>query len=455
MSNPMRLTLLALIATATVAAQPNIVVFLSDDLGGLDTTVYGSNDVRTPNLERLASSGMTFDNAFIASPACAPSRAALLTGLMPARNGAKANHTYPHPGTKFLTSALKESGYEIAAFGKVAHGSDKPEYAFDYYSQPRVDLAKHVGEYFATRDSDAPLLLMVGDRRPHVPWTKDNIYDPAKVTLPPYFIDTPETRKHRGRYYSDITGLDAEMGRVFEIARKELGDDIVYMFSSDHGGQWPFGKWNLYEAGIHVPLIVAWDGKISAGKRTEAMVSWIDVFPTLIDLAGGEAPAGLDGRSFAGVLTGKGREHRTEIFTTHSGDGVYNVYPIRSIRTKRYKYILNLLPDHLHTNHSDILRKDGAGAFWDSWDEAAEADPKAARVIKSYFERPAEEFYDLKGDSLEQNNLAGDPAQRKRLQGLKGKLEAWMEEQGDRETVFNTPYPATGPRPNAETVKPR
>ena len=95
---------------------------------------------------------------------------------------------------------------------------------------------------------------MVGDRRPHVTWTKDNIYDSDKITLPPYFIDTPETREHRGRYYTDITGLDAEMGQVFEMARQQLGDDVIYLFTSDHGGQWPFGKWNLYEAGIHVPL---------------------------------------------------------------------------------------------------------------------------------------------------------------------------------------------------------
>jgi len=453
MSNTMRLTIIALIATAAAAAPPHIVVYLADDLGGLDTTVYGSKDVRTPNLERLASSGMTFENAFIASPACAPSRAALLTGLMPARNGAEANHTYPKSGTQFLTATLKKQGYEIASFGKVAHGADKPEYGFDYYSQPRVDLAKHVADYFGKRDSDAPLLLMVGDRRPHVPWTTDNIYDPAKITLPPYFIDTPETREHRGRYYSDITGLDAEMGRIFEIAKKELGDDVVYLFTSDHGGQWPYGKWNLYEAGIHVPLIMAWQAKVASNKRTEAMVSWIDVFPTLIELAGGDVPSGIDGRSFAGVLSGKNEEHRSEIFTTHSGDGVYNAYPIRSIRTKRYKYILNLLPGHLHTNHSDILRKDGAGAFWDSWDEAAKKDPQAEQIIQSYFERPEEEFYDLKADSLEQNNLAGAPAQRKRLGELKGRLEAWMAEQRDQETVFNTPYPADGPRPTAETVR--
>ena len=138
------------------------------------------------------------------------------------------------------------------------------------------------------------------------------------------------------------------------------------------------------------------------------MVSWVDLMPTLIDLAGGAIPDGIDGRSFAQVLTGRESSHRDLIFTTHSGDGVFNVYPIRSVRTAKYKYILNLLPEHIHTNHSDILRKDGAGAFWDSWDEAADNDERAAGIVRKYFQRPSEELYDVSQDRLEQVNLMAD-----------------------------------------------
>lgn len=437
---------------AWAQARPHIVVFFTDDLGVLDTTVYGSKDVQTPNVERLAAAGMTFDRAFVASPACAPSRAALLTGLMPARNGAEANHTYPKPGTKYLTANLHDLNYEIAVFGKVAHGQDKPEYGFDYYSHPRVNMSANVQEYLEERTGDGPLCLLVGDRRPHVPWTADSIYDAGKVSLPPYFIDTPETRAHRARYYSDITGLDAEFGRVVNLAKEHLGDDVIFVFTSDHGGQWPFGKWNLYDAGTRVPLIVAWRGHVSPGTRTGAMVSWVDLFPTLIDLAGGKAPTDVDGKSFRAVLEEKTSEHRNEIYTTHSADTVFNVYPIRSIRTNRFKYILNLLPDHLHTNHSDILRKDGAGAFWDSWDRAAETDPGAAAIVRRYFQRPAEELFDLDADPLEQENLADRPEHRARARELRAKLEHWMDDQGDKGTVIGDPYPASGPRPDAAAV---
>ncbi len=443
---------LGMLSAAGLHARPHIVAFFADDLGGDDTTVYGSNNVSTPNLERLAQLGMTFDRAFVASPSCAPSRAALLTGLMPARNGAEANHTYPVQGVPYLTATLKRLGYQIAAFGKVGHGGERPEYSFDYYSHPRVGLAANVAKYFEQRQSDKPLLMMVGDRRPHVPWTRERTQRPEGITLPPYFIDTLETRRHLARYFSDIAGMDEEFGKVMALADQRLGEDVVYVFTSDHGGQWPFGKWNLYDAGVRVPLVIGWKGHIQAGVRTDAMVSWVDLLPTLIDLAGGVVPDHIDGRSFAPVLLGSASEHRDLVFTTHSGAGVVNVYPIRSVRTRKFKYILNLLPESLHTNPSDILRKDGAGAYWDSWDQAAATDQRAAGIVQRYFERPPEELYDLSRDRHEQTNLAGDEDYKDVKETLRAVLEDWMDEQGDKRTVFSGPYPASGPRPDADTV---
>jgi len=404
-------------------------------------------------MDKLAAGGMVFENAFVASPACAPSRAALLTGLMPARNEAEANHSYPRPGTTFLTSVFKEMGYEIAAFGKVAHGANKPIYRFDSYRPKRMGISEEVAKYFKNRNSDKPCLLLMGDRRPHVPWIKQATYDPAKVTLPHYFVDTPETRAHQARYYTDITNMDADMGRCMAIAKKQFGDNFIFVFTSDHGGQWPFGKWNLYDAGVRVPMIVVWPGKVKPGVRTKAMVSWVDLLPTLIEAAGGKPPNGIDGRSFLGVLEGKTGKHRKVIFTTHSGDGVMNVYPIRSVRTEDFKYIMNLRPDCYHSNHSDILRKDGAGAYWHSWDAAAKKDPGAAAIVKRYFVRPAEELYDLKKDPSEQDNLAQREEMQAKRKELRGMLIDWMKAQGDRKKLFRKPYPTSGPRPTKLMVQ--
>ena len=443
---------LAAFCSLTVHSQakekPNIVIYLADDQGQLDGAVYGAKVLQTPTAEKLAKAGLTFTNAFIASPACAPSRAALLTGLMPARNGAEANHTYPKSGTVVLTQKLQESGYKVLGFGKIAHDKMNKECGFDFYSEPRVDLYDHVSEYFSKNELKQPVCLLVGDRRPHVPWTKKNLYDPAQLKLPSYLIDTKETREHWASYYSDITGLDDEMGKVYQLSKKKFGDNFIFIYTSDHGGQWPFGKWNLYDAGIKVPMIVVWPGHIAPATRTDAMVSWIDIFPTLLDLSGSKMPAGLDGKSFKKILEGKTDQFRKFIFTTHSGDGNMNVYPIRSIRNDRFKYIRNLYPEYYHSNHSDIMRKPQAGAYWDSWDEAAQSSPLAAAIIQKYFVRPAEEFYDIQNDPFEQINLIESKSNQKQINKMRVLLDDWMKIQGDTKKVFDSPYPATGPKPH-------
>jgi N-sulfoglucosamine sulfohydrolase len=433
--------------------QPNIVFFLSDDMSKLDASVYSASKIKTPNMEILAREGMTFQNAFIASPSCAPSRAALLTGLMPSRNGAEANSTYPHEGIQYLIKNLKDAGYEVIGFGKVGHAIVNKLCGFDYYEDvgKREDLTEHLKLYMGSRFSNKPVCAFLGDKRPHVKWINKSTYDPEDVILPPYFINTKETREHWARYCTDITGLDTELGKALNFTKESFGNNYIFMFSSDHGAQWPFAKWNLYDAGINVPLIISWPGKIKASTESLAMISWVDMLPTLLDITGGSYSDTIDGKSFLPVLMGETDKHRDVIYTTHSGDGNMNVYPIRSVRTTKFKYILNLYPEYQHTNHSDLLRKDGAGAYWDSWDSVAKTDKYAAAIIQKYHIRPAEEFYLLSDDPTEQNNLIDDNKYQKEIEELRGMLENWMEEQKDNKKLFSTtPYKASEPLPTKE-----
>jgi arylsulfatase A-like enzyme len=327
------------------------------------------------------------------------------------------------------------------------------ECGFDFYSEPRINLYDHISAYFKNNKENEPVCLMAGDRRPHVPWTTISLYDPSKLDLPPYFIDTKETREHWAQYYSDITGFDMEMGKVYQLACEQFGNNFIFVYSADNGRQWPFGKWNLYDSGIKVPLIVVWPGHIRPNTRTDALVSWTDILPTLLEITGSKIPEGLDGKSFSNILHGKSAKHREYIFTTHSGDGKMNVYPIRSVRDNRFKYIRNLRPDCYHSNHSDILRKPNAAAYWNSWDEAAAADPVAASVIQKYDVRPAEEFYDTSKDPSEQQNLIDSKTHREHIEKMRQMLDKWMNEQGDKQTVFESPYPVTGPRPHRLEIK--
>ncbi|MEO0446851.1 MAG: sulfatase [Verrucomicrobiota bacterium] len=450
-------TLFAIITVLAVASvpllganeKPNIVIYLADDHGIHECSPYGETQARTPFLEMLAKQGLTFRQAFIASPACGPSRAALLSGLMPARNGAEGNHMAPKRETQIMVKQMQDVGYEVVAIGKVGHGAHVNFSNFDQViAGRRGPLTDHVRNFLSTRVSDKPLLLMVGDRRPHVPWVKDTEYDPMELQLPDDLIDTLETREHWARYLTDVTGMDAGMAAIDNMVRDSFdSEDYLTIYSSDHGAQWPFGKWNLYDAGARVPFLVRWPGHIKPGATTEAMISWVDLFPTLIDLVGGDVPDGIDGRSFAQVILGESEVHREVVFTTHTSDKKMNVYPIRAIRDQRFKYIRNLSPDSYHSNHSDTHRKDGAGAYWHSWDEKAKADPGAAALIKRYYQRLPEEFYDLATDPHERQNLIDDPRHRDTIARMSARLDAWMKEQGDTGRMFAEPYPLDGPTP--------
>lgn len=457
----------ALYAAETTNPRPNIVVFISDDHGMLDSEPYGSADIRTPNMARLAAQGMKFTHAFTASPACGPSRTAMLTGLWPARNGAEPNHMPKRAGVNSLPIVLHGLGYEVAAIGKVAHNTWAKLHDFDVIEGPPVGITEtgDVSRFFATRDAGRPLCLFVGTRHPHVPWSNNEGYDPAALKLPPTHVDTAETREMRSKYSTDITKADKLLGEVHDLAKQKLSGETLFIYTADHGAQWPFSKWDLYDAGMRVPFIVSWPGHVKAATTSDAMICWPDLLPTFIEIAGGKVPSGIDGESFAGVLKGSATTHRERVFATHSGDGDFNVYPIRSLRDRDWKYILNLHPEFQHHSHVSRASGNDGSIYWKSWLAAAENDPAAAVKVKRFIERPAEELYDLENDPFEQHNLAAEPQQAARLTTMRAELKAWMKEQGDKETVFGTPLrigepvtmiqPGQGKKKRAKPNKPR
>ncbi|MDZ4288264.1 MAG: sulfatase-like hydrolase/transferase, partial [Prosthecobacter sp.] len=264
------------------ATKPNIVLFLADDLGWEDCSIYGGR-LPTPNMDRVAKEGMTFTHAFVASPSCAPSRAALLTGLHSAHNGAMFNHTKPRAEIKKWPAYFQELGYEVAAIGKTAHYAQVKDYGFDHFSNftyhDDTCIAAAV-TWLEQHKSTKPLCLIVGTNWPHVPWPESATSD---HTLPPTLIDTIETRAARAHYVTAVAHADRDLGLIYDAARRKLGDNLLFLFSSDHGAQWPFGKWNCYDSGIRTPLVAVWPGKIAPGSRTGAMVSWIDILPTCLD----------------------------------------------------------------------------------------------------------------------------------------------------------------------------
>ena len=420
---------------AEPARRPDLVLFLADDLSWADCSIFGGKDIPTPNMERIARAGMTLSNAFVASPSCAPSRAALLTGLDPMRNGAMLNHARPDKAIKVWPAYFQELGYEVAAIGKTAHYAQVTTYGFDHtshYTYHDDQCVPAAVEWLGQRKSGKPLCLIVGTNWPHVPWPAQGSLKPADVKLPPKLVDTEETRLARARYDHAVANADRDLGLVYDAARKTLPNETLFLLSSDHGSQFPFGKWNNYDNGLRTPLIIAWPGQIKPDSQSDALVSWIDILPTCVAVAGGPAPENLSGKSFLGVLRGQTTTHRDQIFGTHSGDGNMNQYPIRSVRTREYHYIRNLDFTNEHHTHVDKAAGGDGRNYFDSWVEKAKTDPAAAAIVDRYYHRPAEELYRVNDDPWEEHNLAADPTHIATLAQLRGEVDSWMKSQDDK-----------------------
>lgn len=448
-----RRAFVAAAATSIGRAQsprPNLVLFLSDDHGYLDSPVYGSRAIRTPHLEKLAASGLAFSHAFSGAAICIPSRAILASGLCSHRNGAIANGRDMRADIKTLPSYLTEAGYQVAHFGKshflpVANYKQWEAVPSETPGGPlERDLdTKAFDSWLANRRSKDPLCLIVCSHSPHVIWDRNTEYDPAQAELPPSFVDTPETRSARVNYYTDITKMDNQLGEVHASVQRHLGANSLFLYTSDNGPQWPFAKWNLYDAGIRLPMIASWPGVIRPRTRTDAMIHFTDLLPTFLELAGARAPQNIDGISFARVLKSSGGRHRQEIFASHTADNnsQMNCYPMRALRTGHYKYIRNLYPELTYHTHFDRgISRDGRDA-WDSWVRRAQADPQAAATVRRYHQRPAEELYDLRQDPHELHNLAANPSQQRILQELRRRVDHWMNSMDDRGEIFGVPRP--------------
>jgi arylsulfatase A-like enzyme len=449
-----RALLVFLLMSCCVAAapsRPNIVLFIADDHGVDFVGCYGNRVVHTPNIDALARQGTRYDRVFAASPTCSPSRAAMFTGLYPLRNGTMGNHTDCRPDVRALPGYLRPLGYRVVAASKT---DVRPPGVFDWETLPatlprdpkfkrmyrlegldtsKIDafLAAHTKEH-----PDQPLCLLIGESSPHVLWEQNRDFDPVALPIPPYMIDTPKTRTALANYYQEIATADRHLGEVMASLRRHgMEENTLLIYTADQGPEWPRAKWTCYDAGLRVPLVARWPGVIKAGASNVALMSLIDVMPTFVELAGGAAPAGIDGRSFKDVLLSGAEKHDEVIFASHTGDGDMNVFPQRCARDGRFKYILNLHPERKWTTHFTKVEgiPNSHRDVYATWEEKAKTDAAAGRLLKTIEWHPAEELYDTDSDPSELNNLADDARQAEKLNEMRGRLRAWMEGAQDEE----------------------
>jgi N-sulfoglucosamine sulfohydrolase len=426
-------------------AKPNILVIMADDCTYSDLPLYGGPNALTPNIDRLASEGLVFNRAYLGSAMCQPCRAELYTGLYPMRNGCAWNHSASRPDVTSMPHHLKSAGYRVGLAGKV---HVKPAKVFPFETVGGFDTScvrnptrphdtQHIRRFMGD-NQDEPFCLVIALVEPHVPWVMGDAskYPPKKLNLPPNIADTPRTRQDFARYLAEITYMDRQVGEILDVLEQSgRADNTLVLFTSEQGSQFPGCKWTNWDTGLHTALIARWPGKIAPAKRTDALVQYTDILPTLVDAAGGDASGhDYDGTSFLPVLLGKKSSHRKYVYGMHNNIPEGPAFPIRTISDGQYRYIRNLRPDEIYIE-KHLMGWSGKGElnnpYWATWVGQAWANRHTYDLVKRYTRRPPEQLYHTAKDPYEMTDLAGDPAASGVKNRLSAELDRWMDSQGD------------------------
>lgn len=334
------------------------------------------------------------------------------------------------PAGQFMfPEALRAAGYFTALAGK-NHMGPAVEAAFDEITLPAGPGGEQKWvEQLRTRPRDKPFFMWFASNDAHRNWQttpEDPHYDPADAVVPPYLVDGPLTRKDLADYYHEISRLDRFIGKVrAELERQGVAENTYIIFTADNGRPFPRCKTRLYDSGTKTPFIVWRPGTIKPA-RTEAMISVIDLAPTVLELAGVKVDPRVQGVSFAGVLAKPQAAGRDYAFAEHNWH-VGQAHG-RSVRNGKWLYIRNAYPE-IRSECVESGPQFPAGQ--ELWDAHAAGKLNADQGDVFLQPRPAEELYDVESDPDQLRNLAADPEHGATLARLRAKLDQWTMETGD------------------------
>jgi N-sulfoglucosamine sulfohydrolase len=436
---------------------PNILWLIAEDLGP-ELGSFGTPEVRTPNLDGLATRGMLFTEAFSTAPVCSPSRSAFNTGMYQTTIGAHNHRShrpddpseYPFPlpdGVRTVSGWLRDAGYFTANVrhfpdGVDFEGTDKTDWNFTVDGEP-FDT-----DNWEDLENRQPFYAQVNFPETHRGREWDDAHeriarpaDPEQVVLPPYYPNHPVVRADWAQYLNAVMALDGKIGVVLQLLEQDgLADNTIVFFMGDHGRAMVRGKQWPYDSGLHVPLIVYWPAALSPptayepGATSDRLISLIDVAATTLDIAGVPRPELMQGRVFLGANADPPRQY---MFGGRDR-GDETVDRIRTVRTERYRYIRNFMPERpfLQTNR---YKEATYPAIWvlRKLDLEGRLTPTQAKLLAP--SRPSEELYDVIADPYEIENLASSPSHREVLEQLRGVLDAWIIESNDQGRIPEDP----------------
>ncbi len=406
----------------------NILLIIAEDIS-TDLSCYGNKDLKTPCLDSLAKMGELFTGAFTTSPVCSPSRSAIMTGMYQNSIGCHNHRSETGPlkmGIRPFTHLLREAGYFTCNIVHDVYGTGKTDLNF------RAD-SLFDGTDWRDANSGQPFFAQASiyttHRDDHWYGIEHDVAHPVraeKLTLPSYYPDHPVARADWARYLNSIQYMDAQVAQLItRLEADNLFDNTVIIFVGDHGRCHIRGKQWLYDSGIKIPMIVKWEKERTRPQINQDLISAIDITATILDIANVPVPEYMEGKS----IIAEDYAPREQIFAARDRcDGV--VDKIRCVRTKRYKYIRNDMPDRPYTQFGHYK-----AFFYPMLHLIRVMDKKGQlSTAQQHLLKPTkepEELYDISNDPEELINLACDSDYTSTLIEMREKLHQWEQETGD------------------------
>lgn len=401
------LPLAAAAPAETAPARPNILWLTSED-NGPHLGCYGDAYAVTPNLDKLAARSLIYRNAWSNAPVCAPARTTVITGVYPTSTGSEhmRSMTRLPESMRMFPALLREAGYYCTNNSKEDYNLAKAGVVWDESSNKAHYKNRTPGRPFFAVFNDTGTHESQIRKRPHT-----LVHDPAKVRLPAYHPDTPEVRHDWAQYYDNLTTMDARMGaKLKELADAGLADDTIVVYWGDHGSGMPRSKRWPYDSGLHVPLIVHVPEKFrklagpdyAPGAKTDRLVAFVDLAPTMLSLAGIKPPEWMQGRAFLGTHV----DEPNQYLHGFRGRMDERCDMVRTVRDGRYVYVRNYLPHLPYGQHVSYMFQTQTTKVWQRLHAEGRLNPAQAAF---WGPKPPEELYDLQSDPDEVRNLAGSP----------------------------------------------
>ncbi len=473
--------------TTCQASERNIVFFITDDEGPT-LGCYGDTVAVTPSVDALARDGVVFKNAFATTASCSASRSVVMSGLHNHKNGQYGHQHHFHKFDSYhnvvslaLPRVLANAGYRTGHIGKY-HVGPEAVYRFETYlkgnGRNAVEMAEKCRDFISNQDDERPFFLYFGTSDPHrgggddqtskrklkpnlfgnkpnrksYPGVKEVFFEPEEIIVPPFLSDTPDSREEIAQYYQSCSRIDQGLGRLVEILKAAgVYDKTLIVFTSDHGMAFAGAKTTVYKPGLRVPFVVRNPYESERGFESDALISHVDITPTLLDFAAGLDPEvngpkdwldpekywkeqklfardnrdgknefrSYQGKSWLNALKDPKSEHHDTIFASHTFHEIQMYYPMRVVQDEDYKLIWNIAYKLDYPFASDLW----AASSWQAQFQQGEDAPYGRKTVGQYIHRPQFELFDIKNDPDEAYNLADKPEYAPVLKAYQEKMK--------------------------------